>query len=114
MKREQLVDIMENVYGTKTSFAIYKLTDEQIKKYSNGKRYWLTVGPLSEYAYEHMTDDDIFHPQYHTLGDGFFDTEKECRLTVELYKYQNFFSSITNAAGEISKSIETFNRTIAQ
>lgn len=114
MKREQLVDTINNAYGSEQVFAIYKLTEEQAKKYAGGKRYWLTCGQLSDYAYMYMSDDDILSRSNSSLGEGFFETEKECTLTIELYKYQNFFSSIKSAAATIDSKVKDFEKTIGQ
>lgn len=81
MDATQLVKTVD--VSSNQSMAIYKLTEEQANKYSEGKRFMLKHMKYGNYAYNNMNDDRLVSvdPGYY---EGFFETEREAYLTAML------------------------------
>ena len=84
MSPDQLIKTVEINPGK--TMAIYKLTDEQISKYSYGKKFMLKSAEFSEYTYRNMTDDELITVSRGYIDEGFFETEREAYLTAMLVK----------------------------
>ena len=83
MSPDQLIKTVE--VSSNQSMAIYKLTEEQANKYSEGKHFMLKHAKYGNYAYNNMNDDRLVSvdPGYY---EGFFETEREAYLTAMLVK----------------------------
>ena len=99
MNANQLVRTVE--INPEKTMAIYKLTDEQIFKYSHGKQFMLKPAEFSEYAYQNMTDDELITVYRGYIDEGFFETEREAYLTAMLLKAREELHDIRSAVVQI-------------
>lgn len=101
MSPDQLVKTVE--INPEKTMAIYKLTDEQIFKYSHGKRFMLKPAEFSEYAYQNMTDDELITVYRGYIDEGFFETEREAYLTAMLLKAREELYDIKSSVIQIAQ-----------
>ena len=84
-----------------SSWGIYELSDEQVKKY--GKRYALSQGVFFDYALENMGEDVLLDGLREHMYEGFFDTENEAYLTVKTVELQNKLDRLEYAIRDLVK-----------
>lgn len=99
MQCNQLVN--EVKIGENQTMGVYKLTDGQAKKYAGGLKYFLSSGIFSDYAFKHMSDDELLgniKPQYY---EGFFETEREAYLQAMLIRADTIICCIRNTLDEL-------------
>lgn len=99
MKTNQLINKVK--IGENQTVGIYELTESQAKKYAGGKRYFLSSGIFSDYAFKHMTDDELLGSIKPWHYEGFFDTAREAYIQAKLMRADTIISVLSNALKEI-------------
>ena len=99
MKSSQLVN--EVKIGERQTMGVYALTDEQAKKYAGGKKFFLSSGVFSDFAFKHMSDDELLGSIKPWHYEGFFETEREAYLQAKLIRADTIISNFRNAISKI-------------
>lgn len=78
----ELVQKIEKNNLLASDWGIYKLNEEEIKKY--GGKFALSQGIFSDYAIERMGIDELLSDLKDYRYEGFFETQKEVYMQVKL------------------------------
>lgn len=79
-----------------SNWGIYKLSDEQEKKF--GGKFALSQGLFSDYALEEVGEDNLLSELTDFNYEGFFETESEAFHQVKLAEMQNKTDRLQEAA----------------
>lgn len=78
----ELVQKIEENNLLSSNWGIYKLNEEETKKY--GGKFALSQAIFSDYAIEHMGIDELLSGLKDYRYEGFFETQKEAYMQVKL------------------------------
>lgn len=78
----ELVQEIEKNNLLSSNWGIYKLSEEESKKY--GGKFALSQGVFSDYAIENMRVDELLSGLREHAYEGFFETQKEAFMQVKL------------------------------
>lgn len=100
MNSNQLINKVK--IGERQTVGIYELTEKQAKKYAGGKRYFLSSGVFSDYAFAHMSDEELLGNIQPHHYEGFFDTAREAYLQAKLMRADSIISILSHALKAIN------------
>lgn len=87
-----------------SNWGIYKLSDEQEKKF--GGKFALSQGMFSDYALEEFGEDNLLSKLSDFSYEGFFETELEAFYQVKLVEMQNKIDRLQEVT---NKFVEVYN-----
>ena len=88
----------------KAKWGIYKLSDEQAKKFGNN--FAVSQGVFSDYCIEQYGEDWLLERLDENLYEGFFETHREAELHVELAETNIKLNNMKMKIKDIIKVLE--------